>query len=254
MTIKLPDTSKYGKKRLNFRDYRKTATKTHAECEDLTKIARLLLITLFTQKALVDSPFFFDEKKLVVKRYRESLVNICLIELGRNLHNTIFLTASGLYKNAYHNIRYALEFMIQSYYIDMAFPDYDFSQRINVLKQIENNPKYRGTPLLKKLNLNRILQKDIISEYTKLHKKVHSTHQQFLYTDKHFIRYRYRAVYINCKEVKDIYKATVKVLDFFYYLLLIRFPEVKNELINSKEFLKAINEHELTLIHEQLWN
>ena len=180
--MKIPDSLEYGKKRINFAEYRRTATKTQAECKALKKMNRLLLIILFTHKALVESPFFFDKKGLVVERYRNSLVNVCLIELARNLHNTVFLSACGLYKNAYHNIRYALEFMIQSYYVDMSYPNSDFSERINVLAQIENNPEYRGTPLVKKLNLKRTLENDVKSEYRKLHKKVHSTYKQFLYT------------------------------------------------------------------------
>jgi hypothetical protein len=255
MTMKIPDTSKWSERwKIKFSEYRKTATKTEAECEDLKKLNRLLLITAHTHVALMKSPFLFDETRHAKERYSQSLVYTSLLELFRNLHNTVFLCACGLYKNAYHNLRYALEFIVQSYYIDMAYPDSDFEVRINVLAQIENNRKYRGTPLLKKLNLNRILEKDIISEYNKLHKKVHSTYKQFLYTAYHFMDDRYHAMYLDCKEVSDIYKATVKVLDFFYYLFLIRFPEFKNELINSKEFLKAIDKHELELIHEHLWN
>ena len=146
-----------------------------------------------------------------------------LLELFRNIHQTVFLSACGLYKNAYHNIRYALELVEQSYYIDTKLPDSDFNERLDALFNIENNPRYRGSALVNKLNLNSTLKDLINSEYEKLHKKVHSTYKQFKYTAYHFMDDRYQSVYVDCSEVSNICNSNVAVIDFFYYLLLTRF-------------------------------
>ena len=108
--MKLPDTSKWAERwHIDFKEYRNTTIKTEAECDDLKKMNNLLLILTQTYITHLKSPFFFDENRLAQERYSQSLVHATLLELFRNIHQTVFLSACGLYKNAYHNIRYSLE-------------------------------------------------------------------------------------------------------------------------------------------------
>jgi hypothetical protein len=252
--LEFPEASNwYSKWHIDFKEYQEAITKSQAECEDLKAMNKLLLILAQTHVAFLKSTFFFDEKRFAKERYSQSLVYTSFLELFRNLHNTVFLSACGLYKNAYHNIRYALEFIIQSYYIDTELPNGNFNDRTRRLSEIENKPKYRGTPLLNKLNIPSVLKEEIANEYTKLHKRVHSTSKQFVYTAYHFMDNHYTALYLDIIEVSKIYNSSVKMMDFFYYLLLNQFPELKKELIKNKDFLEVITDYDLPLMHKQLW-
>ncbi len=101
--------------------------------------------------------------------------------------------------------------------------------------------------------MNSGVEEAINGEYEQLHKKVHSTYRQFKYTAYHFMDDKYKSVYLECSKVSKIYNSTVAVIDFFYYLLLTRFPEFKKELIKNKEFLEIMTDYDLPLMHERLW-
>lgn len=251
--MKIPDTSKWSDNwSIKFDEYMKTASETESRCNDLKKLNRILLVPAQTQIALMKSILLLDETRYVKEKYSQSLLYTCYLELFRNLPATVFLTACGLYKNAYHNIRYILEFIIQSYYVDIQNPNSDFIERTKVLEKLVDNGEYRGIRLLKKLKLNHNIEKKMIIEYDKIHKKVHCDHKQSKYTAYHFMDDQYQIAYIDCKEIFCIYETETKVLDLFYYLFLMRFPEFRNELKKSKDFLEAISEHQFKLIQKVL--
>lgn len=128
----------------------------------------------------------FDETRHIKECYSQSLVYTSFLELvGTYITQSFFLHVNCT-RMLITNL-YALEFIVQSYYIDTEYHDSDFKVITNVLAKIENDRNYCGTSLLKKLNLNPIIEKDTINEYYKLHKKVHITYKQFLYTAYHFM-------------------------------------------------------------------
>jgi hypothetical protein len=70
----------------------------------------------------------------------------------------------------------------------------------------------------------------------RLHKKVHSAHEQFFFTDYHFMDTKYQSVYVENDKLKLIYKALFDVLVFFYFFLLTCFPELKKSLLSNSVF------------------
>lgn len=253
LSMKLPDTSTWKEKwHTVFRKYQDVLSKAEKECDDLKKMNRLLLPLVQTMITLLKSPYFFDENRNTVTRFSQSLVFTSFLELFRNIHQTVFLSGCGLYKSAYHNTRYALEFIVQSYYIDMKYPDSDFLDRIDILHDIENKSSYRGRALVRKLKLASTVKKEINNVYEKLHKKVHSTHKQFKYTAYHFMDAKYRSVYVDYGEVSNIYKLLVRVVDFFYFIFLTRFPELQKSLMANEEFIDTMEIVDMPLLFDML--
>lgn len=134
---------------------------------------------------------------------------------------TVFLTACGLYKNVYHNIRYALESMVQTLYMDSKHSYADFPTKIAILIEVENLPRYRGVQLLKSLeidNKEQIMREysRIKEEYESLSRKVHFTFRQLLMTSKDFMESTLRSTKVDCREVRNIYDSMRTVYDFFF--------------------------------------
>jgi len=253
VSMNLPDTSKWKERwHTDFKEYQDVLATAEKDCDDLKKMNRLLLPLTQTMTTLLKSPYFFDENRNTVSRYSQSLVFTSFLELFRNIHQTVFLSGCGLYKSAYHNTRYALEFIIQSYYIDTEYPDGDFLDRIDVLHDIENKRGFRGRALVNKLELASTVKEEINNEYEKLHKKVHSTHKQFKYTAYHFMDDKYHSVYVDYGEVSDIYKLLVRVVDFFYHIFLTRFPELQKSLMANEEFTDTIEIVDMPLLFDIL--
>ena len=250
--MNLPDTSQWKEKwHMESKVFEEEFTKSKTS-EDLNRINRLILTLGQTMVTLLNSPTFFDENRNTASRYSQSLVYTSFLELFRNIHQTVFLSGCSLYKSACHNIRYALEFTVQSYYIDMKYPEGDFLERIRVLHEIENKSSYRGRALVNKLNLPSTVKRDINNQYALLHKKVHATYEQFTYTAHHFMDDKYQSVYFDSNELKDICKATIKIVDFFYFLFLTRFPELEKSLMENNGFMESVEIEDMPLLFGKL--
>lgn len=251
--MNLPDASKWKEKwHVDFKEYQDVLAIAEKNCDDLKKMNKLLLPLTQMMITLMKSSYFFDENRNTVSRYSQSLVHTSFLELPRNIHQTVFLSGCGLYKSAYHNIRYALEFIVQSYYIDTEYPKADFLDRIDVLQNIENRRSFRGRMLVNKLKLPSTVTEEINSVYEKLHKKVHSTYKQFKYTAYHFMDDKYRSVYVDYREVSDICRLLTRVVDFFYYIFLTRFPEFQKNLMANDEFIDTIEMTDMPLLFDVL--
>ena len=248
----IPDTSGWSKNwHLNFTEFQ-DALKTSESNEEVRKINRLILTLGQTLITFGKIPNFFDENREVNLRYSQSLIFTSFVELLRNLHQTVFLTACYLYKNANHNIRYSLEFILQSYYIDEKFPNNEFSERIKALREIEGKRKYRGRALVNELNIPSEIKEHVKTVYLNLHKKVHADHEQFYLTAYHVNDTKHHSVYFDENELKRISELIFNVLDFFYFLLLTRFPELKTGLLCNEDFTDSIEIIDMPLTFDKL--
>jgi hypothetical protein len=229
------------------------------ECSDLHKINELILALGCIAIAFMKIPSFFiresgTSERFVSERFSQSLMFTSFLESIRNVHHTVYLSACGLYSNAYHNVRYALEFMVQSFYIDSKYLNEDFPAKIEILKRIENNYSYQGRRLVNKLTLDETCKGEIKKTYGHLSEKVHSTHEQFLYTAYHFMDHNYKSVYVDCNKVSDIYNSMTRVYDFFFVMLLTYLPELREPLAENTEFVETMKKHDLYLSHKVLKN
>ena len=234
-----------------FDEFQAAIEKSQKECNDLSKMSDLFFILGNVDLAFPRIPSFF-ENGYVSERYSQSLVFTCFIESLRNTLNTIYLTECGLYKNAYHNIRYALESIVQASYFDSSCPDDDFPMKIAMLEEAENKPEYSFSKLTEKLHINQSYKKEIvdviIKEYGKLSQKVHSKHYQFVATSNNFMNRAYKAVYVDCREVESIYNSMKVLYDVFFLLLFIHFPELKKILLENIELVETVKSHNLALL------
>jgi len=243
-----PDTSLWKKRwHFNFKELKDALDKSEKECFDLKRMNELIFALGSIAIAFLKIPTFFNKTRHVSESFSQSLLFTSFLESFRNSHHTVFLSGCGMYKNAYHNIRYALEFLVQSYYIDKKYPNDSFPTKVEALTRIENNYKYQGRRLVNKLRLCATLKKEIKKEYSKLSKKVHSTHKQFENTAYNFMDIDYHSVYVDCNEVTNIYKSMITVYDLFFLLIITIFPEIRQSLLENKEFMETIKTHNLTL-------
>jgi hypothetical protein len=248
----IPDTSEWRKTwHLNFTEFQ-NALKHSESNEEIKKINRLILTLGETLISFNKLPNFFDEKREIIPRYSQSLIFATFVELLRNLHQTVFLSACCLYKNANHNIRYALELIIQSYYIDQKYPSNEFFERVNALQEIEGKRKYRGRALVDELNIPSEIKEHVKTLYENLHKKVHATHKQFYFIAYHIMDAQHQSVSFDSIELKRISSSIFNVLDFFYFLLLTRFPELKIKLLENKNFTDSIDIIDMPLTFDKL--
>ena len=98
--------------------YQKTIERSKTECSiELENIHSLIRAIL---------PYFTDATKRGFKidmpKYMHSLVYGCFLELFSNSGNILFMSFSGLYRNAFAEVRYVLEHVVQSLYIDIGHP------------------------------------------------------------------------------------------------------------------------------------
>jgi len=235
---------------LKFHEFQTVMEKSEKECVDLARMSELTFALACISIAFPKVPSFFDNDRYISERYSQSLVFTCFIEFVRSSFCTVYLCGCGLYKNAYHNIRYALESIIQASYLDSRHPNSDFPTKIEILKEVEDLPEYRGVQLVKKLDIayKKETRKGLIEEYRKLSKKVHSTHRQFVATASNFMERSYSLVYVDCSEVSNIYDSVKMLYNIFFLLLLAHFPELRKPLRGNNEFVETVKSHDLTLL------
>jgi hypothetical protein len=236
-------------KDFHFEIFQEAVEKSKKDCPDLLKIKELMLLMGVTFATFHGIPSFI-ENGFISDRYSQRLFFTCFVESFRSIIGTMYLSACGLYRNAYHNIRYMLESMIQSEYIDTTFPNVDFERRLNILRKGENE-ELRMNSLLKEINLQ--CKGGIINEWKNLSKRVHPSHQQLIDTAVDFMSSTYGRSNVECNEVTNIYKSLRAVCNFYLYLIFVHFPEVKTPLKENKDFVKTLNDHKLRLASKEFW-
>jgi hypothetical protein len=237
---------------LNFKDFSKSLEKSKEECPDLSQVNELLFIVGWVFASFLKIPSFFINHE-VSKEYSQKLTFTCLIDLMHSTNCTTFMIGCGLYKNAYHNLRYALESIVHCLYMDLRHPDADFRTKIAILNEGENLPEYHGVHLLKALeisNKEEIMREydRINKEYRKLSRNVHFTYRQLLGTRKNITELHVSSTVTDCNEVSKIYSSMKIVYDFFLFLFLSYFPDLKEPLAKNEEFVDAIKDHNLKLV------
>jgi hypothetical protein len=244
-----------------FDEFKATMDRSEKECVDLRKIDELLFMLVCVHVSFKKIPSFIVEKgaegRIISDKYSHSLFFHCLLESFPISSRIMFLSACGLYKNAYHSIRYALESMVQTLYIDSKHPYADRYTKTAILKEVENLSDYHGVRLLKAIEIENKAQimteyKNIDDEYKNLSRKVHFTYMQILTTSKDFLEKSLRPTKVDCAEVSKIYDSMRTVYDFFMFLLLNYFPELKEPLAENKEFAKTAKDHKLKLVCKTL--
>lgn len=235
-----------------FDEFQAVMEKSKKECGDLHKLNELILTLGFTLLAFPKIPSFFNENRFISEKYSQSFVFTSFMELLRGSARIVFLTGCGLYKNAYHDIRYALESIVQSYYLDSRHPNADFPTKIAILKEVEDLPQYRGVRLIKKFRLPKKDMKILNEEYGRLSRKIHFTHGQLVVTATDVMESSYCSAEVDCSEVSNVYYSMRMLYGIFFFLFLTYFPEVRTTLLENNEFVKIVKDHNLNLLSKVL--
>lgn len=233
-------------KSLNALDkgFQDIAKKSKEECGDeLEKIRRVTFII---------GNFWgsFKETSSRSKEYRvrvgSSLALMCFTELFRISGHILFLSYNGLYRNAFDNIRYALESIVQAVYIDSRHPKTPLQTKIEILKEIEDKREYHAVRLIDELEIDH---KDMLKkQYKELSQIIHPSHKQIIATLSDLEEDKGVPATISCEEISKICDSVIRMYDIFFFLFINYFPEVKEALKNKSAFINSIKVYNLYLL------
>ena len=117
--------------------FRSTAKQSKKECgKELEKIRQLTFIAGKFLNAIRECEKKPELEGILPKCYN-SLVYTCFLELWRISGHILFLSCNGLYRNAFDDIRYILESIVQALYIDLRHPKLNIETKIEILKEVE---------------------------------------------------------------------------------------------------------------------
>lgn len=163
----------------------------------------------------------------------------------------MFLSTNGLYRNAFDDIRHAMESIVQAIYIDNRHPNASLGTKIEILKEIEDKREYHAVRLIEEL---KIAHKDKLkTEYKELSREIHPSHKQIeallrdIKTDEGGI-----PTSVDCKEISRIYESLKKMYDIFFFLILNHVPELKVPIKNDSGFIKVVKLYKLGLVAEAI--
>lgn len=162
-----------------------------------------------------------------------SLVFLRFLELQKQIKWFSACVFCGAYHSAIRELRYTLESMLQAYYLDTEHPLAERFCKLEILKEIEK--ELYGTKLIFKLDLPE--KQELKEVYHILCKYVHSSFEEMkpLITQDKAILFKFdEDLFKKCLDLMD------KVMDKVFYVVLKRFPILKNKLKRST--LKTLSE------------
>lgn len=145
--------------------FRRSSEEATKKCTSESEKLRVLIV----DSNEVFSSLFPHEK------IRISLMDMRIFELQRLIVHILYLSLSGLYKNAFDNIRYIFESAIQSLYIDSRHSVSSLRTRIEILKEVEDKREYSAVSLIDRLEIDH--KDSLKKEYKRLSQIIHPSHR-----------------------------------------------------------------------------
>lgn len=203
---------------------------------------------------MVDSGTVFSNLMLSEK-FRISLMDVRIFELQRLIVHILYLALSGLYRNAFDNIRYIFESAIQSLYIDSRHPISGLRTRIEILKEVEDKREYRAVSLIDELEIDH--KYTLKKEYKRLSQIIHPSHRSIIevlgFTQKAPTDLFFSPT--SCKEISDIFESVKIVLDMVLFLYISCAPKTRKEqLLNDSDLVEYSKKYNLILLSKILKN
>jgi len=219
--------------------------KSKEKCGD--KLEELRRLTFLT--SLFVMPYYKCYKQHEAKygKFGNSLNGACLLELFRISGHIVFLSSNGLYRNAFDNIRYAIESIVQALYIDSRHPEAPLLTKIEIMKEIEGKREYRAQSLIDKLKLGEHKTK-LQTEYAELSQIVHPTHKHIKNLLRDFKEGKGVPTTISCEEISNIYESLRRMYDILFFLVTNNFPEIVESLKKNQKFIRGIKAYNLPLL------
>lgn len=219
--------------------------KSKEECGDrLEAMRQLIFIISAFDKSL--EKFRIPNEEKSSPKYFNSLVHACYLELFRTAAHILFLSYNGLYRNAFDNIRHALESIVQALYIDHRHPRASLDTKIEILKEVEDKREYHALRLIDELKIGD--KEKLKREYKELSRIIHPSHKQIVATLTDIKEHKGVPATVDCEEISRIYSSMEKMFDIFFFLFATYFPEVRESLKRNLDFNKYIEAHNLILL------
>ena len=204
---------------------------------------------------MVDSSSVFS-KLVLPEKFRMSLMDVRIYELQRLIVHILYVSLSGLYRNAFDNIRYIFESAIQSLYIDSRHSISGLRTKVEILKEVEDKREYRAVSLIDKLEIDH---KDTLKkEYKSLSQIIHPSHRSIIevlgFTQKTTSAELFVAP-VSCKEISDIFESMKIVLDMVLFLYISCAPKMRKEQLRSaSDLIKYSKKYNLILLSKIIEN
>lgn len=208
--------------------FRKSSEEATKKCTSESEKLRVLI---------VDSSDVFSSL-LLHEKVRISLMDMRIYELQRLIVHILYLSLSGLYKNAFDNIRYIFESAIQSLYIDSRHSTSGLRTRIEILKEVEDKREYRAVSLIDRLEINH--KDSLKKEYKRLSQIIHPSHRsisKLLDFAQKVPSVEAFVAPINCKEISDIFESMKIVFDMVWFLYISCAPKKRRKQLQSDSAL-----------------
>ena len=230
--------------------FRNISEKSKEECRDELEAIRELTLDFNSHFFTAYFENYSADGKQRLPKYYNSLVDACFLELWRISGHILFLSCNGLYRNAFDNIRYILESIVQALYIDLRHPKTDLETKIEILKEVEDKREYHAVRLIDELKIDH--KSKLKEEYKKLSRIIHPSHKQIIATVSDIIEGKGVPATIDCEEVERIYDSMKRMYDIFFFLYTTYFPEIKKSLRKNPEVINDIKVFNLTLLSKAL--
>ena len=156
--------------------FQETVKKSKEQCGDNLEEIRQFIYNLNSfYKSLTES---FKLAKDYRVKLGSSLTLPCYFELIQSSGHIIFFSYSGLYRQAFNNIRYSLESIVQATYLDNRHPNTLLETKIAILREVENKRDYHAGRLIGELEGISQYKNSLQIEYKELSQNIHHTHRQ----------------------------------------------------------------------------
>jgi hypothetical protein len=222
--------------------YRTASKEATEKCSSESEKLRILI---------VDATDAFS-KLALTEKFRISLMDMRILEMHRLLVHVLYLSLSGLYRNAFDNIRYILESAVQSLYIDSRHSNSSLRTRIEIMKEVEDKREYRATNLIDKLEIDH---KDTLQkEYKRLSQTIHPSHRSIIdsldFTERDVHEF---VAPVSCEEISDVFESTKVVFDMVLFLYISCASEARKEqLQKDHDLIKYCRKYSLILLSKIL--
>jgi len=181
------------------------------------------------------------------EKYFATLMEMRIVEVNLLMIQIVFLSLSGMYRSAFHNIRYILESVVQSVYIDSRHKNSSLRTKIEILKEVEDKRDYRVPNLISKLeNLGH--KEDLAVQYKRLSQMIHPSHRSVIEVLQ-LMRNPPEFFPIDCKEISEICEALKITTDMILFLFIWHADEsTKERLQKNTELIEYCKKYNMFLL------
>ena len=168
-----------------------------------------------------------------------SLIFFRLLELQKLLYMIGLNVCGSTYHTAIRELRYALESMVQAFYLDTEHPETTIVCKLEILKEIE---RLVGGRLIDSMKVDKKVRGKAKKVYSELSKFVHSSYDELEPVIKKGeidtrVTFSFDQELFNRCE-----RLTNEAMDVMYYLIFMRFPDLKNKIKDrAKQSFKQQN-------------